>query len=89
MPWLWPWMMLRNREVATGELASDLRNFPLPRIRSLGMSAHGNGLPFSGRQAIATGRDASPYKAEQVAYCRGDPKDNDQQDDLFCRQRAA
>jgi hypothetical protein len=88
MSWLWPWLMLRDREIATGELASDPRNFPLPRIRSFGMSAHGNGLPVSGRQAIATGRDASPCKAEQIADCRGDPKDNDQQDDLFRRQRA-
>ena len=88
MPWLWPWLVLLDREIATGELASDPRNFPLPRIRSLGMSAHGNGLPVSGRQAIATGRDASPCKAEQIADCRGDSKDNDQQDDLFRRQRA-
>lgn len=89
MPWLWSWRMLRYREIATSELASDPRNFPLPRIRSLGMSAHGNGLPVSDRQTVAAGRDASPCKAEQIAQCRGDPKDNDQQDDLFCRQRAA
>jgi hypothetical protein len=78
MPWCGHGLMLRDWEIATDELVSAPLGFPLPRVRSLGMSAHGNGLPFSDRQTVATGRDASPRKAEQVTQCCGDPKDNDQ-----------